>query len=365
MGEATKIEWAHHTFNTWWGCTKVSPACQFCYAEAWAKRMGYEVWGANAERRFFLKDAHWNEPLKWNAKAETAGERRRVFCSSMADVFELHPDPNIGAAMDDARARLWGLLRRTPALDWLLLTKRPENLAAMLPGDWDEGYPNVWLGTTVENQEWAGKRIPYLLAVPAAVRFLSVEPMLGAVDLSFWIQRCSECGAEPALDWRFTGTEWQHQHEYPAGHMPAEADPDSIHWVICGGESGAHARPMHPDWAHGLRDQCAAAGIAFHFKQWGEWKPISEMPEAEHSALYRPNRPAKEHEDQEQLNEVCGRHCTVGTRAIQYDGGDGYQRIDGYPGYLTFRVGKKAAGRLLDGREWNEVPEMVTAGGAR
>src|SRR5689334_16021242 len=134
MGAKTKIGWTHHTFNAWWGCHKVSPACKHCYAESFSKRTGHAVWGANAPRRFF-GDAHWREPLKWNAAAEKAGERRRVFCGSMMDVFEWHDEPT-NEQMNAARARLWELIESTPWLDWLLLTKRPENASSVLPDRW-------------------------------------------------------------------------------------------------------------------------------------------------------------------------------------------------------------------------------------
>jgi protein gp37 len=152
MGKNSHIEWTHHTFNPWWGCAKVSPACQHCYAEAWAKRVGARVWGAKAPRRFFGND-HWNEPLKWNSEAKKNRIRYRVFCASMADVFEDRID------LDLWRARLWDLIDATPYLDWLLLTKRPESVEKL--SRWGAVWPaNVWLGTTVENQECAEKRLP-------------------------------------------------------------------------------------------------------------------------------------------------------------------------------------------------------------
>ena len=135
MAEKTGISWTHHTFNPWWGCTKVSPGCKNCYAETFASRYGFDVWGPGKARRTFSL-AHWEEPLKWNRDAELAGERRRVFCASMADVFEAE-------APAGELARLWALIRLTPWLDWLLLTKRAERIAESLPDDWGEGYPNV------------------------------------------------------------------------------------------------------------------------------------------------------------------------------------------------------------------------------
>ncbi|HVU18479.1 MAG TPA: phage Gp37/Gp68 family protein [Candidatus Didemnitutus sp.] len=240
MAKNSHIEWTHHTFNPWWGCTKVSPACDNCYAELWAKRVGAKVWGHTASRRFF-GDSHWKEPVAWNAEAERNGERARVFCASMADVFERRADLN------PPRERLWKLIESTPWLDWLLLTKRPQNAAKMVP--WGNSWrKNVWIGTTVENQKFAELRLPHLLALPASVRFLSCEPLLGPIDLTKWIGS----GAGFPID-----------------------------WVIAGGESGPKARPMHPDWARGLMRQCQANEIAFHFKQWGHWVPaeISGAPE--------------------------------------------------------------------------------------
>ncbi|WP_211325675.1 phage Gp37/Gp68 family protein [Roseimicrobium gellanilyticum] len=273
----TKIEWAHHTFNPWWGCRKVSPACLHCYAETFAKRVGQPVWGSRAPRRFF-GDAHWNEPLKWNEEAKANGVRRRVFCASMADVFENRTDLN------PWRERLWALIEATPWLDWLLLTKRPENIESMVP--WKNGSwpPNVWLGTTVESQEYAEQRLPHLLKHAAAVRFLSCEPLLGPVDLSAWFQK-------PEL--------------YP------------IDWVIVGGESGHHSRPMYPQWAQDLLHQCVAAKVPFHFKQWGDWKPVRK---------------------------------SSGRRKTLHDSVDGKSII-------LERVGKKAAGRTLLGRTWDQVPK--------
>ena len=235
MGKETKIEWTHHTFNPWWGCVKVSAACDHCYAETWAKRLGENVWGPLSERRFF-SDAHWKEPLKWNAEAEAQGTRHRVFCASMADVFENRQD------LIPHRLRLLELIEKTPHLDWLLLTKRIHLVRKQLPKGYE--FPsNVWLGATVENQASAGKRIKYLLAFKSpAVRFLSCEPLLGPVDIREFLRR-GEFGTK-------------------------------IDWVIAGGESGAGSRPMEPQWPEDLRKQCSAARVPFHFKQWGHWAPI-------------------------------------------------------------------------------------------
>lgn len=224
MAHDTPIECAHHTHNPWWGCTKVNQDCEHCYAWHFASvRLGLPIWGPGADRRFF-NDKHWDEPLRWNRKAEARSERHRVFCASMADVFEDRPD------LQPQRRRLWKLISATPHLDWLLLTKRPGNIPEMFPWFWnDHPQQNVWLGTTSGHQKAAAQFIKQLTKVPARVHFLSVEPLLEQVRL----------------------------------------DLSGIDWVICGGESGPKARPMNPDWARSVRDQCQAAGVAFFFKQWG------------------------------------------------------------------------------------------------
>jgi protein gp37 len=235
MAKNSTIEWTHHTFNPWWGCSKVSPACTNCYAEAWAKRVGQNVWGNRADRRTF-GESHWEQPLRWDSEAEQFRTRYRVFCASMADVFEPRKD------LSEERAKLWELIAATQNLDWLLLTKRPGSISSLAP--WRDGcWPdNVWLGTTVESQVWADRRLPLLLKYPAKRRFLSCEPLLGPLDLSKWITNRQ------------------------SGLFP-------IDWIIAGGESGPGARPMLPGWARSLRDQCDDADIPFHFKQWGHWAP--------------------------------------------------------------------------------------------
>lgn len=238
MGKDSRIEWTHHTFNPWWGCVKVSPACDHCYAESWAKRVGSDVWGPESQRRFF-SDAHWKEPLKWNRDAAADGIRRRVFCASMADVFENRPD------LIETRLRLLELIEATPMLDWLLLTKRIHLVKKLLPKG-RELPPHVWIGTTVENDEYARKRLKYLLELKTpSVRFVSCEPLLGPLNL------------EPYLQCNAAGTR--------------------IDWVIAGGESGHGSRPMDPAWPEDLQKQCAAADVPFHFKQWGHWAPASNL----------------------------------------------------------------------------------------
>lgn len=181
MGKDTGIKWTDHTFNLVWGCVKVSRGCKNCYAEAFSKRTGNDVWGADKPRRIFEQN-HWDEPRSWNYSASVKGIREKVFCGSMCDVFEDHPTVN------KEREKLWQLIYMTQSnLDWQLLTKRPENIKRFLPPDWGKGWPNVWLGTSVENQEAANQRVPILLDIPARVRFLSCEPLVGSIDLSDFI----------------------------------------------------------------------------------------------------------------------------------------------------------------------------------
>ena len=238
MGKNSKISWTDHTFNPWWGCVKVSDGCKHCYAEIGAKRFSGEpgdLWGPGSNRRFF-GDVHWDKPKHWNRQAQKEGVRHKVFCASYADVFENRED------LDNPRVRLFELIEDTPHLDWLLLTKRPENVNSFIniSNSFRGGIPNnVWLGTTVENQEMANKRIPILLGIPASVLWLSVEPMLGPIDLK-----------------------GGHEEVWPLAES-------RIAWVIVGGESGRNPRPMAPNWARQVRDDCKAAGVPFFFKQFG------------------------------------------------------------------------------------------------
>jgi protein gp37 len=263
MAEQTAIEWTDHTFNPWWGCQRVSPGCQHCYAEALARRWGLALWGpAHATPRRTFGDAYWAQPLRWEARAARAGVRRKVFCASMADVFEAIPD------LAGERARLWRLIEQTPHLDWLLLTKRPENIATLVPAAWlDRPLPNVWYGTSVESQEYAAQRIPHLLAVPAVVRFLSCEPLLGPVDLTTIPMRLGH-RHEPGCVNALTGEWWPAMGDAAAEATGRAIDHPSIGWVIAGGESGPGYREVRPEWARALRDQCRAAGVAFFWKQW-------------------------------------------------------------------------------------------------
>lgn len=328
MSENTKIEWADHTFNPWEGCQKVGPGCDHCYAEARNARFsgGSAVnWGSGAPRRL-TSDANWKLPLKWNKQAAAEGRRFRVFCASLADVFDK-------AVPVQWRISLMRLIVDTPNLDWLLLTKRIGNAAEMLEtafravhagreGWADNVLPNVWIGATVVDQAEADRDIPKLLAVPAQVRFLSIEPMLGPIDLTIDGLACNPCQwcADQSGDPDTGAVEHCRRCEWSG-----KGDEWGIDWVICGGESGPNARPMSPDWARRLRDQCAAAGVPFLFKQWGEWLPM--------------------------LGQIEG----VTVRPEKATTPDGW--VMGW-------AGKKAAGRMLDGVTHDGMPDPKIGGAA-
>lgn len=349
MAENSQIEWTDHTFNPWRGCVKVSPGCDHCYAETLSKRNPATLgeWGKDANR-VIAADAYWKKPEKWEREAEAFyakhGRRQRVFCASLGDVFENRLD------LAAPRLRLLDLIRRTPSLDWLLLTKRPKNVMPLLHkaymdvcdpdgagapyegldlmdwlADWQEhGSPptNIWIGTSVEDQERADQRIPALLRVPAAVRFLSMEPLLGPVDLTLQL--------EPRLDRHAAGL----SDDPLAASMLADAICSghgsgpmlpSLDWVIVGGENGHGARPMHPEWARSLRDQCAEAGVPFFFKQWGAYAPTYDF-------------------DGDLGIELSGEIWSPPfSNSTQMK-----------------RVGKHAAGRLLDGTTHDGFPTPIT-----
>ena len=321
MSSNTKIEWADNNFNPWVGCTKVSPGCDNCYAESWSKRSGMVQWGPHMPR-IRTSAANWKQPVKWNDMAELLGIRYRVFCASLADVFD-------NEAPAQWRADLFALIARTPHLDWLLLTKRVGNANTMIElatehldfyGDGTafevKPWPNVWLGATVCNQDEADRDIPKLLKIPAAKRFLSMEPLLGSVCVF------SDITGELL-------------------HTSGDAyNPGSVDWVIVGGESGHAARAMHHAWVIQLRDQCEAAFVPFLFKQWGEFVSSHQHPD---------------------INALYERSSSGG-----WLGADGQISLgkDANPrtgDEHVFKVGKKLAGRLLDGREWNETPDKGVA----
>ena len=343
MSDFTNIEWCDATLNIWWGCTKVSDGCKFCYAEHLADhRHKKGNWGPTGTRREVKSWRSTLEKISKRAKAEN--RRLKVFCQSMSDTFE-GPETMGGVGSENwmtvslLRDQLLGAIGNYPHLDFLLLTKRPENVLRCIAAyetfihewvgnyDYQWSWPtNLWIGTSVEDQKTADERIPHLLTIPASVRFLSCEPLLGPVTLPFPTNReaheeAAGMGIEPMF-FRISGIN------------PDERTGNGIHWVIVGAESGPNARPMNPDWARSLRNQCVAAGVAFFFKQWGEWMP------SDHFRKYD--------KDCQRWSATDGLGCCI-TEA---------------PGFTQirddmFRVGKKRAGRILDGREWNEYPEGV------
>jgi protein gp37 len=228
MGTTTTIAWTDKTYNPWIGCQEVTEAeCGDCYAKRWAQRHRLGVWGPLYQSpRHLTKTSH--DPLVWNRQAEAQGRRYKVFCASLADVFEPHPD------VAEARLRLWDTIEQTPHLDWQLLTKRPKFIQRLVPASWHQHWPaHVWLGTSVGTQAAAVKRIPYLLELPAPVLFLSCEPLVEQVTLSPWL----EAGA--------------------------------LNWIICGGYSGREHWPMELAWARALKDECETHHVAFFMKQLG------------------------------------------------------------------------------------------------
>lgn len=303
MADNTHIEWTDATVNFWWGCTKVGPGCDHCYAEAWDKRTGGTHFGQGVSRRKIksaVKTLHRldNEYSWWAADLVIgAGEPfrpRNVFIQSMSDLFD-------NEVPIDWFAEAWKAITACDRLAAQIVTKRlpmVEKRIAAVGGTWPA---HAGLIATVVNQDEADRDVPRLLALKAKLGIpwvgLSVEPMLGPVDLTQIKVGMWSANALTGLD-----------------AQGATVTDDSLSWVICGGESGAGARPMHPDWARSLRDQCNAAGVPFFFKQWGEYSPD------------KPNDRA--HSD-------------------HYFGGKGPS---------MYRIGKKRAGRLLDGREWNEMP---------
>lgn len=328
MSDKSKIEWTDATWNPVTGCSKVSEGCRNCYALTFSERFRGTP-GHYFENGFdiTLRPDKLDQPLRWKRP-------RRIFVNSMSDLF--HPEVS-----DDFIDQVFAVMALCPQHTFQVLTKRPERMAEYFrhhyrhakveieaaaisidAGVEEEGevtfdwpLPNVWLGVSVENQKAADERIPLLLQTPAAVRFLSCEPLLGPVDLN----------AVPRTDnayfvWRGEKgciTDPNEPDDYVYWHKR-----DQINWVIVGGESGHKARPMHPDWVRSLRDQCQAAGVPFFFKQWGEWAQVHELR--------------------------CNEPGIKGKPWFNFD-----------PDTALCRIGKQAAGRLLDGRTWDEFPSLI------
>ena len=382
MGATTGIEWTDATWNPIRGCSRVSEGCRNCYAESVAHRFsgpgqpcegltkivnGHPTW--SGEVRFV--ENHLLDPLKWRAGVPlydaTTGKAcgrdpnrpRRIFVNSMSDLFhENVPDEWID--------KIFAVMALCPQHTFQVLTKRPERMlkyladpavqdrvaGAISPFDLEsvvrlESYadrshlrgadgvlvsvfsrwpfPNVWLGVSVEDQATADKRIPLLLQTPAAVRFVSAEPLLGPLELDDIVVK------DGPGEWHFSCLDDDGSIEDDTDFHGAMVD-----WIICGGESGPGARPMHPGWALGLRDQCVTAGVPFFFKQWGEWSPVERRDDL-------PARPWMVRD---------------GDALLLADGSTvDYDECGGVSDALPMRrVGKKSAGAMLDGREWREFP---------
>ena len=408
MASITNIEWADSSWSGWLSCTKTgSEACRFCYAEALLdKRLHIVEWGQGKPRKR-TSVQNWNQVHKWNrtpfyqcmacGKRGTEAEllktdesicdcfkhmapaRRRVFCSSLSDVFDNEVPP-------EWRTDVMRLIESTPNLDWMLLTKRIGNVKKMMPPEaWTDGkWPShVWLGATVCNQAEADRDIPKLLEIPTSIRFLSIEPLLGKIDIAKWLDPwtcamcgyhgaesdsgpclCGNCDIEAVYDAKIGSAvcpscnkndgqsddvgnscpkcravgEWSRDY----GHKFDNND-HFIDWVIVGGESGPHARPMHPAWATQLQKQCEAAGVAFLFKQWGEWLPLPHFPYQDLSILRA----------DEVDNDVIYMDGTIMTKG-------NWQGPEGEGAHMC-KVGKKEAGKILNGYSHLEFPKVTTA----
>jgi len=283
MGESTGISWTDHTANFWMGCSRISPGCKHCYAEKLVTgRLGLPVWGpAKTTERKRSKGA-WVDVPRWNRAAAREGVRRRLFVSSLADVFEDHPQ------VAPWRAEALELLASCTSLDVQLLTKRPQNVRAMVPPAWLEAWPaHIWIGTTVEDQKRATERIPHLLMVPARVRFLSCEPLLEPIDLDPWLYVptvCRACGSteshydtnphnRPVIDHCVLGAPLTGEPGAVRCNDCRSLDVDElspVSWVIVGGESGGGARPFGLDWVRAIVRQCRAASVPVFVKQMGD-----------------------------------------------------------------------------------------------
>ena len=340
MGIESAIAWTKSTFNPWQGCTKVGPGCDHCYAAAADQRFHKGIhWGAGAPRKT-MSESTWNNPLRWNRDAAKTGEFWPVFCASHADVFDTEADPAL-------RARLFKIIRETPYLTWQLLTKRIGNVAAMLPADWGDGYPNVWLGATFVNQAELNRDYRKLVSTSAVKRLASIEPMLAAMHL-----RRIKISVDREID-ALTGEEFctAHLTRRFVRYWPA------LDWVIAGGESGVGARVAHPTWYRSLRDDCEATGTAFLFKQWGEYRPAASVAEASSYPIIASNRKEEHAPGQPAYGfpNISGCFHTRGQVESMLDGSGEFARFD----CAMVKVGTKHSGNRLDGRQHLAFPDAL------
>jgi protein gp37 len=350
----SKIEWTDETWNPIAGCSKVSPGCTNCYAEKMAGRL--EAMGqAKYAGLTVLQGSHrvWTGKIAFDEQALLAPLKRkkptRYFVNSMSDLFHEH-------VTDEQIDRVFAVMALCPQHTFQVLTKRPERMLKYLTPTWSNyqpanvydaadaistdfidrehtlwPLPNVWLGVSVESQKYADERIPLLLQTPAAVRFISAEPLLGPVDLKHIFDSTAPFGAGAFCN------------SLNGAYLELGIfDGPHLDLAIVGGESGPRARPMHPDWARSLRDQCEAAGVAFFFKQWGEWADVSRDPYA--------------------VTRLKVAESRIFTPTGEVLGAGNSKRGMVNPGWRDKgaawmdRVGKKASGALLDGREWRQMP---------
>jgi len=344
MTQQTNIEWCDFTVNFWEGCQKVGPGCDHCYAETRDKRFtGGKHWGPGAPRRYVKGGIAKLRKINRDAEKFQADHGRwpRVFCSSLSDIFD-------NAVDLEWRREAFTALTVAPRIRVQLLTKRIGNVEKMIPEIWkSNGWPH-WVGLmiTVVNQEEADRDIPKLLDLKARLGIpwvgLSIEPMLGPVKISNWLHD-SDCIQDGV---------WPCSCRYSGGPFEAILD-----WVICGGESGSGARPMHPDWVRSLRDQCTAAGTPFLFKQWGEWRPAQTLKEATPHPTIATNRPWAGKTEKIRNHRIAS-GCFHMPHQVEgfLDGSGEYSYLD----CAVFKAGKKAAGRQLDGTEWTQFPEPLS-----
>lgn len=387
MGVST-IEWTDYTFNPWKGCQKVSPGCKNCYAEADAdKRRKICKFGPHkgGGTRVVTSPANWAKLDKWNREAQAEGVVKKVFVASEADIFEDWDGPMLAGfsewkgspleilpdkswyipgfivrlrrtdarqmTMQDLREQVFRAIEATPWLIYILVTKRPENVMRMVPEHWRPKFPeNVWIVTSVEDQQRAEQRLRHIVHIPASVRGLSVEPQIGKIDLSPWMpagfarwicMRCSKFHATPEDRFGHIACPFCGEVDFACGSHLGNGHPNGqpLGWIIQGFESGPEARPYYPGWAMDLRDACASAGVPYLFKQWGQWGPLE--------GLWANSTRTYAWVDEDGEAEIHRLTPSALESQWQDDGPD------------LVKASKKANGRLLEGVEHNAFPRHL------
>ncbi len=358
MGEKSGIGWTDATFNPWWGCWPVSPGCALCYAAREAERYGWtegggsgpDLWQKQGPRRVF-GEAHWsgkNSPRRWATTLPAElGRRPRVFTASMADIGEDHP------IAEQERPKLWALIEDTPQLDWLLLTKRVETARQWLPARWLEpgGWPaHAWFLFSAEDQQRFDERLPYILDIPAPVLGCSYEPSLGGIDFRAGLSiawQCSFCRRYFPGPYQKTCPACSREYGWSGSHRfnpPRGQRGPGLNWIIAGGESSRprdRARAPHPSWFRSARDQAVAAGVAFFFKQWGEFAPLNEGATGSFGDVW-----VCDNGNGQAVHRQKWEPGSQGAEPGRWGAGD----------VLMRPVGKQAAGEHLDGKLWHQFP---------